>query len=265
MTGAALCFEGIEQKFGEREILRGVSLEVPEGAVVALAGRNGAGKTTLLRIASRVLRPSAGRVSIRGVPIDRFSRRDLAKQLAVVPQDTPISFPFRVIEVVLMGRSPHLGVLGFESRADVALARDVMARVGIEAFADRSILDLSGGERQLVLIARALIQEPRILLLDEPTAHLDLAHRVAVLDLVRDFVRDGRSALVVSHDLSLSARASDRLALLSEGRVLECGTPTDVLTPENLMTAFGIRADVIQAPDGSPLVVPRSATSEVLS
>ena len=265
MTGAALCFEGIELKFGEREILRGVELEVPEGAVVALAGRNGAGKTTLLRIASRVLRPSAGRVSIRGVPIDRFSRRDLAKQLAVVPQDTPISFPFRVIEVVLMGRSPHLGVLGFESRADVALARDVMARVGIEAFADRSILDLSGGERQLVLIARALIQEPRILLLDEPTAHLDLAHRVAVLDLVRDFARDGRSALVVSHDLSLSARTSDRLALLSEGRVFECGAPADVLTPKNLMTAFGIRADVIQAPDGSPLVVPRSATSEVLS
>lgn len=265
MTAAALCFEGIELKFGEREILRGVGLEVPEGAVVALAGRNGAGKTTLLRIASRVLRPSAGRVSIRGVPIDRFSRRELAKQLAVVPQDTPISFPFRVIEVVLMGRSPHLGVLGFESRADVALARDVMERVGIEAFADRSILDLSGGERQLVLIARALIQEPRILLLDEPTAHLDLAHRVAVLDLVRDFARDGRSALVVSHDLSLSARTSDLLALLADGRVLECGTPADVLTPKNLMTAFGIHADVIQAPDGSPLVVPRSATSEVLS
>jgi len=240
MTGAALCFEDVALKFGEREILRGVGLEVPEGAVVSLAGRNGAGKTTLLRIASRVLRPSAGRVSIRGVPIDEFSRRDLAKQLAVVPQDTPVSFPFRVIEVVLMGRSPHLGVLGFESRADVALARDVMARVG-------------------------LTQEPRVLLLDEPTAHLDLAHRVAVLDLVRDFARDGRSALVVSHDLSLSARASDRLALLAEGLVLDCGTPAEVLTPENLMTAFGIRADVIQAPDGSPLVVPRSATFDAMS
>jgi iron complex transport system ATP-binding protein len=265
VTGTALCFEGVALKFGEHEILRGVDLEVPEGAVVALAGRNGAGKTTLLRVASRVLQPSAGRVSIRGIPVDGFSRRDLAKQLAVVPQDTPVSFPFRVIEVVLMGRSPHLGVLGFESRADIALARDVMARVGIEAFADRSILDLSGGERQLVLIARALAQEPRILLLDEPTAHLDLAHRVAVLDLVRDFVRDGRSALLVSHDLSLSARMSDRLALLADGRVLDCGTPADVLTPENLMTAFGIRADVIQAPDGSPLVVPRSATSDAMS
>ena len=265
MTDAALCFEGVALKFGEREILRDVNLEVPEGTVVALAGRNGAGKTTLLRIASRVLRPNAGRVLIRGTPIDGFSRRDLAKELAVVPQDTPVSFPFRVIEVVLMGRSPHLGVLGFESRADIALARDVMERVGIDGFADRSILELSGGERQLVLIARALTQEPRVLLLDEPTAHLDLAHRVAVLDLVRDFARDGRSVLVVSHDLSLSARASDRLALLAEGRVLDCGTPVDVLTPENLMATFGIRADVIQAPDGSPLVVPRSAAPNVMS
>jgi iron complex transport system ATP-binding protein len=265
MTAAALGFEDVALKYGEREILRGVSLEVPEGAVVALAGRNGAGKTTLLRIASRVLRPSAGRVLIHGTPIDEFSRQDLAKQLAVVPQDTPVSFPFRVIEVVLMGRSPHLGVLGFESRADIALARDVMERVGIEDFANRSILDLSGGERQLVLIARALTQQPKILLLDEPTAHLDIAHRVAVLDLVRDFARDGRSALVVSHDLSLSARASDRLALLAEGRVLDCGTPAEVLTPENLAATFGISADVIQAPDGSPLVVPRSATSEVMS
>ncbi len=265
MTDPVLRFEGVALNFGEREVLKGVDLEVPEGAVVALAGRNGAGKTTLLRIASRVLRPTAGRIWVGGAPIDRLSRRELAKQLAVVPQDTPVSFPFRVIEVVLMGRSPHLGVLGFESRADVALAREVMERVGIEAFADRSILDLSGGERQLVLIARALTQQPRVLLLDEPTAHLDLAHRVAVLDLVRDFARDGRSALVISHDLSLSARASDGLALLAEGRVLDSGRPVDVLTPDNLMIAFGIHADVISAPDGSPLVVPRSAASHAMS
>ncbi len=265
MTREALRFEGVALRFGEREVLKGVGLAVPEGAVVALAGRNGAGKTTLLRVASRVLRPSEGRVSIQGTPIEAFSRRDLARQLAVVPQDTPVSFPFRVIEVVLMGRSPHLGVLGFESRADVALAREVMERVGIESLADRSILDLSGGERQLVLIARALTQQPRVLLLDEPTAHLDLAHRVAVLDLVRDFAREGRSALVVSHDLSLCARASDRLALLADGRVLDCGAPVDVLTPENLTAAFGIRADVIRAPDGGPLVIPRSATRDAMS
>jgi iron complex transport system ATP-binding protein len=219
----------------------------------------------MLRVASRALRPSAGRVTIGGVPIEKISRRELAQRIAVVPQDSSISFPFSVIEVVLMGRSPHLGTLGFESRADIALAREVMARVGIETFADRSILDLSGGERQLVLIARALTQQPAVLLLDEPTAHLDLAHRVAVLDLVRDFARDDRSALVVSHDLSLAARASDSLTLLADGRVLASGPPRDVLTPENLRKAFGISADVIQAPDGNPLVVPRSATSDTLS
>ena len=144
---------------GNRD-LYDVTFDVLPGEVVALAGRNGAGKTTLLRVASRVLTPSAGRVAIAGRPLTELSRRDLAQKLAVVPQDTPISFPFRAGEVVLMGRSPHLGVLCFESRTDIAVAREAMERVGIEEFADRSILDLSGGERQLVLIARAFAQDP---------------------------------------------------------------------------------------------------------
>ena len=262
---AALQFEAVALKLGGRRILEGVDLEVPAGAVVVLAGRNGAGKTTLLRLASRVLRPDAGQVRVGGVAVEDFSRRALAKEIAVVPQEATLSFPFSAIEVVLMGRSPHLGALGFETRADVELAHQMMARVGVEQFADRSILELSGGERQLVLIARALTQEPKVLLLDEPTAHLDLAHRVAVLDLVRDFAREGRSALVVSHDLSLSARACDRLALLADGKVLASGPPLEVLTPANLHSAFGIAADVIRAPDGSPLVIPRSAGSDGVS
>ncbi len=247
-------------ELGGRPVLCGVDLDVAEGAVVTLAGRNGAGKTTLLRVASRVLQADSGSVSIGGRSIEAFSRRELAKELAVVPQDAPISFPFSAIEVVLMGRSPHLGALGFETRADVALARDAMDRVGVAHLAERSIVDLSGGERQLVLIARALAQQPRVLLLDEPTAHLDLAHRVAVLDLVRDFAQGERSALVVSHDLSLSARACDHLALLAAGRVHASGPPREVLTEDNLRETFGISADVISAPDGSPLVIPRSAT-----
>jgi iron complex transport system ATP-binding protein len=176
----------------------------------------------------------------------------------VVPQDVAVAFPFRVGEVVLMGRSPHLGPLGFESRADVALAREVMERVGIAGLADRSILELSGGERQLVWIARALAQSPRVLLLDEPTAHLDLRHRVAVIDLVREWVGGERSALVVSHDLNLAARSVDRLALLSAGRLLATGPPAEVLRPEPLREAFGIDAEIATASDGSPLVVPRS-------
>jgi iron complex transport system ATP-binding protein len=226
------------------------------GEVLVLAGPNGSGKTTLLRVASRVLPPTAGCVRLRGRPVEELSRRELAREVAVVPQDVQVAFPFRASEVVLMGRSPHLGAFGYESRDDVARAREAMERVGIEELADRSIVELSGGERQLVLIARALAQDPKVLLLDEPTAHLDLRHRIRVLALVRQFAAAGGSALVVSHDLSLAARTCDRIGLLAEGRLLATGSPHDVLTRENLKRAFDIEAEIVTAPDGAPLVVP---------
>jgi len=258
VTEAALRFEGVGVAIGGREILRGVSLDVARGQIVTLAGCNGAGKTTLLRVASRVLRPSAGCVRVGGRDTASLTRRELARELAVVPQDVQIAFPFRAGEVVLMGRSPHLGVFGFESRDDVERARRAMERVGISELAERSMLELSGGERQLVLIARALAQDPAVLLLDEPTAHLDLRHRIQVLALVREFAAAGRSALVVSHDLSLAARSCDRLALLADGGVLACGSPEAVLTADNLRAAFHIEAEILMAPDGAPLVVPRT-------
>ncbi|MFQ5418052.1 MAG: ABC transporter ATP-binding protein [Myxococcota bacterium] len=258
MSDTALRFESISVAIAGREILRDVNLVLRRGEILALAGCNGAGKTTLLRVASRVLRPDAGQVFVAEHASDALSRRELARRIAVVPQDVQVVFPFLADEVVLMGRSPHLGAFGYESRADVERARDAMARVGIEDLAGRSMLDLSGGERQLVLIARALAQDPAVLLLDEPTAHLDLRHRVQVLALVREFARSGRSALVVSHDLGLAARTSDAMALLADGGVLATGAPGAVLTRENLRAAFGIEADVWSAPDGAPLVVPRA-------
>jgi len=258
-TGAAaLAFESISVEIGGREILRDVSLELSAGEILVLAGSNAAGKTTLLRVASRVLRPSAGLVRVRGRTAESLSRRALAREIAMVPQDVQVAFPFRAGEVVLMGRSPHLGAFGYESRADVERAREAMERVGIAALADRSILELSGGERQLVLIARALAQDPEVLLLDEPTAHLDLRHRIQVLALVREFAAGGRSALVVSHDLTLAARTCDRIGLLAAGGLLAVGRPREVLSRENLRTAFDIEAEVITAPDGSPLVVPKT-------
>ena len=254
---AVLSFQGVSAAAGSREILRGVTLELHAGEVLTLAGPNGAGKTTLFRVASRVLRPSAGSVSLLGRPLEAYTRRELARVLAVVPQDATIAFPFRVAEVVLMGRAPHLGTLGFETRADLERASDAMRRAGIEALADRCVLELSGGERQLVLLARALAQDPRVLLLDEPTAHLDLRHRVRVAALVRELVREGRSALVISHDLGLAARSGDRIALLRGGELHQVGTPREVLTPANMRAIFDVETEILVTTEGALQVVPK--------
>jgi iron complex transport system ATP-binding protein len=254
---AAIAFEDVAVALGGRPVLAGVSLAVAPGEVVGIAGRNGAGKTTLFRVASRVIAPAAGQVRVEGVPIAELPRRALARKLAVVPQDVTVSFPFTAGEVVLMGRAPHLGGLGFESEADVAIARAAMTELGIEALADRPVTELSGGERQLVLVARALAQQPRVLLLDEPTSHLDLRHRTAVALRVRRFADAGGCALVVSHDLTLAARTCDRIALLDRGALRACGPPREVITEAELRHAFGVDAQVLTAPDGAPVVVPR--------
>ena len=257
MSGAALSFRGVALARGTRQILAGVDLALAHGEVLGLVGCNGAGKTTLLRLASGVIAPDAGEVRVGEDPVASLPRRELARRIAVVPQDTSIPFAFRVFELVLMGRSPHLGTLGFESREDLDRARDALARVGIAALADRSVLSLSGGERQLVVLARALAQDTPLLLMDEATAFLDLRHRAGVLALAREHAaREGRAALVVSHDLALAARACDRLALLADGRIDAVGPPAEVLTSERVERVFGLPAQVVAGPDGAPLIVP---------
>jgi iron complex transport system ATP-binding protein len=258
---ARLALEGVAVRLGTRDVLAGVDLAVEPGEIVGLLGANGAGKTTLLRVASGALRPDAGRACVDGADVAALARRVRARAVALVPQETQVPFAFTVAELVLMGRSPHLGLLGFEGGYDLEMARAALERMGIAPLADRPVPSLSGGERQLAVVARALVQEPRLFLLDEPTAFLDLRHRLHVLAVVRERVAAGASALVVSHDLGVAARCCDRLALLHGGRVLAAGTPRDVLRADLLRTAYGIDATVVAGPDDLPLVVPRPASS----
>jgi iron complex transport system ATP-binding protein len=262
LLGKNLRFEELAVELGGREILAGIDFEVSPGEVVGLVGRNGVGKTTLLRLVNGVLHASAGRVLLGGEPISKISRRRLARGVAFVPQDLHVPFPFRVGELVLMGRAPHQPMVGLESENDVRLALEALERLGIRHLADRAITTLSGGERQLVLFARALVQDPDVLLLDEPTAFLDLKHRVEVLREVRAFTRSGRSALIVSHDLSLAARLCDRIVLLDSGRVAAVGRPVEVLTPENLRSAFGIEVFAFPGPDDALVIVPDLAETK---
>jgi iron complex transport system ATP-binding protein len=249
----ALALRGVGVELGGRSVLERVDLVVEPGELVLLAGRNGAGKTTLLRAAAGLLPLARGEVSLDGRPLESFGRRALGQRIAFVSQESTVPFPFTAGQLVLLGRTPHLGLLAFESRSDVAAAERALARLGLTDLADRSVLELSGGERQLVHLARALAQDASLLLLDEPTAHLDLAHRALVRGLLLELAQEGRAVLAVSHDLG-AARAASRVALLAEGEILAAGAPAAVLRPELLRTTFGVEPELIETPTG-PVVL----------
>jgi len=251
---SGLALRGVRVALRGRPVLEGVDLALAPGELLLLAGRNGAGKTTLLRTATGLVTPDAGSVEIAGRPLASFSRRELARQIAFVPQETALPFPFTAGQLALLGRTPHLGRLAFESKQDVAAAERALERLGLAALADRSVLELSGGERQLVHLARALAQEAPVLLMDEPTAHLDLAHRALVLGCLRDLAREGCAVLVVSHDLA-AAGFANRVALLAQGRVLADGAPSAVIRSDLLREAFGVETEVLATPAG-PVVLP---------
>ncbi|MFN8624613.1 MAG: heme ABC transporter ATP-binding protein [Candidatus Binatia bacterium] len=219
--------------------LADVSLDVARGEILGILGPNGSGKSTLLRIMSGVLRPQSGTVRWLGRPLARMRRAELARQMAVVPQGGTIEFPFSVMEVVLMGRAPHLGGFAFEGDRDVHVAEAAMQRTGTLHLAHRSIHELSGGERQRVILARALAQEPQLLLLDEPGAFLDIRHAVELYDLLRDLQAEGMTIATVLHDLNLAALYCDRLALLKDGRLVRRGAPAEVITYATVKDVYG--------------------------
>jgi len=228
-----------------RPILDRVSLEVERGTIVGLLGPNGSGKTTLLRLVAGMLQPQSGTVILDGAPVSTLTRRRLARRLAIVPQETPSPFDFTVLDIVLMGRYPHLGAFELEGAADLAIARDALAATGTDALEQRAFATLSGGEKQRVVIASALAQEADLLLLDEPTASLDLGYQFEVATLLRGLNRERGTTMVVStHDLNLAAALCSRVVLLKEGRVLAQGPTETVLTQANIRILYGVEADV---------------------
>lgn len=230
--------------YGERRVLDDVSFSVEKGEMIGILGPNGSGKTTLLKLFSAVLSGS-GEVELNGKDIRAFKRRDLSRLFAVVPQESQVNFPFTVAEIVLMGRASHHGPLGLEGERDLEAARRSMEATETLALADRYLHELSGGEKQRVMIARALAQEAEILLLDEPAAFLDLKHQVRVFELMRRLNRErGLTIVAALHDLNLAALFFPRLVMLSAGKIFRDGSALEVLTEENIREVYGIHVRV---------------------
>jgi iron complex transport system ATP-binding protein len=242
------------------DLFEGLGLDVAPGEMVGLIGPNGSGKTTLLKILSGILAPVRGDVALAGRPVRSIRPRERARIVALVPQESRVLFNFSVLEVVLMGRAPHLGLLGIERPADFAAARAALREMDLEGQEEKHLQSLSSGERQRALIARALAQEPRLLLLDEPTAFLDLKHRLQIHDILHRLNRAGGLTVVsVSHDLNLAARYGSRLILLHRGRVAADGPPASVLTPEIIRRVYETEVSVQTDPvAGAPYIIPRA-------
>ena len=252
-----LRMDDVSRRSNGRILLDAVNLAVQAGELVGVVGPNGAGKTTLLSIMGGLLAPSAGQVYLDQTPLSSFRQRQIAQHIAFVPQSASAGdFRFSARDMVSMGRYSHRQRFAGETANDRAIVTVAMQHAKVTSFADRSVTELSGGERQRVAIARALAQQPRLLLLDEPTASLDLSHQLHVLQLVRQLVTKNRlTAVTAIHDLALASRFCDRLILLEHGRIVSDGFPVDVLTPGRLASVFGVAAHVGPDPFTNGLLI----------
>lgn len=254
-----LTAEGLTLAYGDRTIVDDLDITFPAGRITAIVGANGCGKSTLLRALARLLPPKAGRVVLDGKALHERPSKEVARILGLLPQSPIAPEGIAVADLVGRGRHPHQRALARWSARDYEVVAEALAATGISDLADRSIDELSGGQRQRVWIAMALAQETDILLLDEPTTFLDVAHQVEVLDLLTDLNRDrGTTTVMVLHDMNMAARYADHLIALREGHVIAAGDPTAVMTSELIHEVFGLDALVVPDPvSGTPLVLPR--------
>ena len=239
-------------------VVDGVTVRLEHGALVGILGPNGSGKTTLLRLLSGTRRPSSGRVRLGDRPLDTLSRREVAQQIAVVPQETELAFEYTAIEIVLMGRHPHLGVFTVEGPTDIRIAQEALEATGTRHLEQRMFHELSGGEKQRVVIAAALAQSADLLLLDEPTASLDLGYQLDISSLLRRLNHDHRVTMAIStHDLNLAASICRELVMMRDGHVIAAGPTAEVLTPEHVKALYDVEADVhVHGETGHMTVVP---------
>ena len=232
----------ISIKYGTCDVVCGVTFDLHVGEIIALLGPNGAGKTTVIRSLNGTIPIAGGEILLDGAPLQRYSRREIARQIAVVAQENETKFPVTVLEYVLAGRFANGSAFGWETDADIEIARTALSQCDLEDFGERLMNELSGGERQRVVLARALATDARVLLLDEPTANLDLAHQAMMFRLVRERCRDANaSAIVITHDLNLAAEFADLVMLLRGGEVFAFGRPDEVLTESNLNEVYNVQ------------------------
>jgi iron complex transport system ATP-binding protein len=260
MTPAILQLKDVSFAYHEEPVVKSISLQVEPGEFIGVLGPNGSGKSTLLKLLGGILKPDSGNVLFRDQDLHDYKRKILAQSIAWLPQEHTMAFPFRVAEIVLMGRHPYLSPMSFESQRDFDIASQAMHTTETTHLSERQFTDISGGEKQRVMLACAITQEPKVMLLDEPTTALDIKYQLEIINILHRLNRnEGMTMLLAMHDLHLASKYCRRLILIDKGNIVKDGTPEEVLQKEILESVYGVQLKVIRDPeDGSIMISPEA-------